>query len=350
MTTFRILAIDGGGIRGLLTTTLLRRLLEQPGLDRVFDSVNLFAGTSSGGLIALAMAHGLGAASMRETIRRTHALFARGRETFGPGLPWWLGGKLIWSKYHNRARERSLRRLVGDDVLGDLRRRVLVAAFDLDDPHPTDGRGRRWKPKLFHNLSDTGDDCHEPVWKVALATTAAPAFFPMAGRLVDGGVYSNNPSMCALAQVYDRRYPPRPKPPLRNILLLSVGAGQNLKFIDRRSRPWGALRWGAKYVELTMDGTVGIADYQVEHLLGPTRYRRLQCTFAPGTYFPIDDLRPASLRRLEAAAMDVDIRACAEWLRTAWVPEVPESPSIGDLRHTAAVTGVTDAWAAADIP
>ena len=60
MPTYRVLSFDGGGVRGLMTTMLLERLCQQPGLEHAFDGIDLIAGNSSGALVALAMAHGLG--------------------------------------------------------------------------------------------------------------------------------------------------------------------------------------------------------------------------------------------------------------------------------------------------
>jgi len=214
----------------------------------------------------------------------------------------------------------SLQRLVGDATLGDLGKHVLVAAFDLDNEGVTaEGirTDRRWKPKLFHNFDGVGSDRHERVWRVGLATTAAPAFFRPFEGYIDGGVYSNNPSMCALAQVFDERYEQENKPAWNTIRLFSVGAGQNLDYVAERSPNWGVLRWGKKYVGLTMDGTVGIADYQCERFLGQARYKRLQHVFEPNGRFEIDDLK--RIDELERIANDVNVAPCVAWLKEHWM-------------------------------
>ena len=56
MANYRVLSIDGGGIRGLVTTVLLQRIVAVPGLENLLDSIDLVAGTSTGGLLALAIA------------------------------------------------------------------------------------------------------------------------------------------------------------------------------------------------------------------------------------------------------------------------------------------------------
>lgn len=324
MKKYRVLALDGGGIRGLLTATLLKNLCRQPAVEGVFESIDLIAGTSSGGLIALAMAHGLNQPTMSATLEKLCDLFEDGRQTFGRGLPWYLGGTLFFAKYATAARRDLFRRMLGEATLGDLRRRVLVASFELDNEGKQDGKAgpvpRRWKPKIFHNFDGVNTDRARPAWEVALATTAAPAYFRPFEQYIDGGVYSNNPSMCALAQMFDARYNPPADLALGDIALLSIGAGQNLSYLTERSPNWGAFRWGVKYVDLTMDGTVGIADYQCEQLL-THRYFRLQHAFDAGERISLDDF--GRIPRLKAIAEGIDIRPCTEWLKTQWLPHFP---------------------------
>lgn len=331
---YRILALDGGGIRGLLTVALLRRICQQPGMAGWLDSVDLVAGTSSGGLIALALAHGLGQGTTLATLERIEQVFLTGRRTFGPPRSVLLGGRWLFPRFGTRARAESFRSALGDATLGDLQKRVLVATFDLDDDGRHDPRPRRWQPKLFHNFY--GDEDRERLaWKVAMYTTAGPTYFPTADGFIDGGVYSNNPSMCALAQARDTRY--RPNPPLRDIVLFSVGAGLNPRFIKSsgrwydRTRRWGLLQWARHLAHIFTDGTVGIADYQCQQMLGDTSYRRIEPTFAPGVTIDIDALdRIDELRRFaDQCLIDEDVK----WLRAHWMP-VPGAPPPPRSWHT----------------
>ena len=66
MTAYRVVSIDGGGIRGLVTTILLQRIVATPGLEGFLDSTDLIAGTSTGGILALGIAHQLGLDRIRE--------------------------------------------------------------------------------------------------------------------------------------------------------------------------------------------------------------------------------------------------------------------------------------------
>jgi Dyp-type peroxidase family len=338
MGKFRILALDGGGIRGFLTTRILRRLSTDPRLAGVFESVDLIAGTSSGGLIALAMAAGRQKrVPMPLALAQLEQLFEGGGETFGRRRPFLLGGTWWWARYAAASRERTFRNVVGELTLGDLVQKVLIPAFDLDNEGRRDGKpdSQKWKPKLFHNLDGERHDCGLPIWKVAMYTTALPVYFPSADGYIDGGVYANNPAMCALAQVFDPRYGPRPKPALHDIVMLSIGSGRNLKSLPRDAEwwqrfpfgrrkgdpkaalDWGAVRWGKSIVDVIVDGTDGIGDYQSAQLLGAQRHRRIAPEFTPGTHFGTDDLD--RIGELKAFADEVFLEDDIEWLQANWL-------------------------------
>jgi Dyp-type peroxidase family len=347
MATYRVLALDGGGIRGLLTTILLQRLCSEPGLEGAFEDVDLIAGNSSGALIALAMAHGLGQPTMALTLARIREVFERGAEVFGPEVPWYRVPYWLSAKYGSSARERGLKAMLGEHTrLGDLQRHVLVPTFDLDNEGKKKGESkpvpRMWKPKIFHNFAgDDNSDRDTLAWKVGLYSTAAPAYFPTADGFIDGGVFANNPAMCALAQVFDVRYAPSPKPGLDEVLLLSVGAGQNLKFVEGDQHRWGALGWASKLVYVETDGTVGIADYQCSRLLRD-KYMRLEPDIPAGTQIELDDVQRVQYlidlaegrvnggtgSRGEDASNEGDLarklEEARQWLQRCWMPGLPK--------------------------
>jgi len=129
MATYRVLSIDGGGIRGLVTTILLQRIVAAPGLERFLDSIDLVAGTSTGGLLALAIAGGFGLARIRDLyVEKGPAIFDDS----------WLDNAvdlfgIVGADYDTGPLRRELRRLFGDTTLGQLNKRGLVTAFDRED-------------------------------------------------------------------------------------------------------------------------------------------------------------------------------------------------------------------------
>ena len=198
--TYRVLSMDGGGIRGLISVILMQRLNQEPGLENWLSQVDLLAGTSTGGLLALAIARGLDLQVIRDLYEK------KGAEVFDDS---WLDdvldlGTLIGAQYHIKNLSRELRRILGSTTLGELSKSVLITTFDLDNEAP-DPSQRTWKPKLFHNLPGEGNDDSWLAYEVGLYTAAAPTYFPSVDGFIDGGVYANNPSMCALAQTQDSR-------------------------------------------------------------------------------------------------------------------------------------------------
>jgi patatin-like phospholipase/acyl hydrolase len=306
MKTYRVLAIDGGGIRGLLSTCLLQRIVSTPGLENLFDDIDLVAGTSSGGLIALAIAY-----PMKLTVIR-NLFINSGPKIFDDS---WLDdlvdlGKLGGADYSITPLRRELQKLFGSATLGQLKKRVLITSFDLDNGVP---HRRSWKPKLFHNFIGRGNDRSIPVFKVGLYTSAAPTYFPSVDGYIDGGIYASNPSMCALAQTQDGRYSPTPS--IDQIILFSVGTGTSLQYIKGRSHDWGYVQWVKPLINLMWDGTSGIADYQCQQMLGD-RYHRLAPVFPPGRSVPMDG--SAKIPYLIEFAESLPIRKTVNWLRTYW--------------------------------
>lgn len=266
---YRILSLDGGGIRGAFTARVLERLEERvPGF---LESVNLFAGTSSGGLLALGLAMGLSPKVMVQFF-----------EQHGPRIfsdPWrefppWETA-FLRSRYDDARRHESLKAIFGERTLHELPRPVLVSSFDLDDgadPDRDPDKLPSWKPKFFHNYTgDPGTDANELVVDVAMRTSAAPTYFPSWQGFVDGGVIANNPSVAALAQALDPRTGGQT---IGQCALLSIGTGRNPRRITDTRTDWGLIGWAPHLVDMLIEGAMDTARYQCDRLLGD-RFRRV---------------------------------------------------------------------------
>ena len=307
MAKYRVLSIDGGGIRGLVTTILLQRIVAAPGLEEFFDSVDLLAGTSTGGLLALGIAHQIDLPQIRDVYAK------KGPKIFDDS---WLDnlvdlGKLRGADYDIAPLRRELKRMFGETSLGQLKKRVLITAFDLDNE---DAEERTWKPKLFHNFNGPNNDRAALAFEVGLYTSAAPTYFPSVDGYIDGGVYASNPSMCALAQTQDRRYPPTPS--LDDVLLLSLGTGKSLQYIKGASHDWGYAQWIKPLISLMLEGTAGIADYQCKQTLGE-RYHRLAPVFPAGVTIDMDDV--AKIPYMTTFAEKLPIPETLAWLKQTWL-------------------------------
>lgn len=300
---YRILALDGGGIRGLLTSILLERLAAAaPGYP---GQVDLFAGTSTGGILALAFAAGYTPAEAQQMY------FTWGTSVFA-GNPPAAGrerGKTA-AFYGNENLKASLTSVFGERTLADLPRRVLVPAFDLDSRGGPGGR-RSWKLKFFHNFPGPDSDGDERVVDVAMRTSAAPVYFPIYQGYVDGGVVVKNPALCAVAQAIDEATGGQA---LDDLALLSVGTGRNSAFLalEDDDGDWGPVQWAAetRLLSVTMGNDVDMVDYQCRRFLGE-RYHRLDPVLPENVY--LDGV--AGLRRLMEVARGEELGATADWLR-----------------------------------
>ena len=281
---YRILSFDGGGIRGLVTLALLRRLETE--IPSLIKGTDLFAGTSTGGIIALGLASGMSVDELSSLYRDN------GKKIFDDS--WWddirdLGG-LSGADYDQKNLEMILKLIFRDTRLKDLQKRVLIPSFDLDN-EAKDASKRTWNPKFFHNFPGEDSDGDELVVEVALNTSAAPTYFPSHGGFIDGGVVANNPSMAAVAQTQDNRNN-EPAPMLADIHLLSLGTGTNLSFIKGRELDWGLAQWAKPLVSLLLDASMGIADFQCRHILKDT-YQRIAPVFPHDTNIKLDEWKRA---------------------------------------------------------
>src|SRR5262245_25881277 len=124
--TYRILSLDGGGIRGVFTAALLERLEGETGFN-FNEQVDLFAGTSTGGILALGLASGMTPQKCKELYQ------SLGQEIFTPS-PLGKLDDFFFAKYSNvklRHRLEAVFRDQGVETLGDLPKKVLIPTFDL---------------------------------------------------------------------------------------------------------------------------------------------------------------------------------------------------------------------------
>ena len=190
---FRILSIDGGGICGILPASVLAelesRFLDGAPISNYFD---LIAGTSTGGIIALALGKGLTAAQARDLY------VERGGLIFPPTTAYGRAKRWLWRTqryaYERKPLEDELLRILGDSALGESKARLCIPSFEGHYGEP-------WIYKTPHH-PDYKRDKFEHMKTVGLATAAAPTYFaalPNNGyTMVDGGLWANNPIMNAL--------------------------------------------------------------------------------------------------------------------------------------------------------
>jgi patatin-like phospholipase/acyl hydrolase len=304
MSTFRILSIDGGGIRSLYTAVLLNRIAEE--VPAIFEQTHFFAGSSTGAILSMGLAFGLPAAELVEIMR------AYGQVVLHKSLAQNLG-QVISAKYDIMDLRKLMTPYFGGAILLDLSKRhgkhVLAPAFDLDGKIDD---VRTWKPKIFHNFTGPQADDGEMVVDVITRSCAMPIEFASFQGYIDGSIVAANPSMLALAQAIDSE---TGQQDLARIRLLSLSSGYFPRYIGGTEHDWGLGRWSFVLSPLMIDSQMGISDYQCERLLGALRYHRL----APLLPEPVGTTDADKMPELMEFAKEVDITPTVKWIEDRYL-------------------------------
>lgn len=306
----RILSLDGGGLRGIITARLLHRLNTENSIAGWLDDATLIAGTSTGGIL------GLGLAAKMTPDEIMNIYLKHGKKIFDDSV--WDNirdiGKIVGADYSNKNLKLVLKDIFQEMTLKDLIKKVAIPTFDLDNESNIKPN-RTWKPKIFHNYKGSDSDGDFLVRNVALYTSSAPTYFPSADGYIDGGVYANNPSIVALSQAISRDNDPSERASLDEVVLLSVGTGVSLKYIKGATLDWGLSQWVKPLIDVLMDGVAGVSDYQARQFLGDA-YRREQVIFGPNEVIELDAVK--KMDRMVSIADKHDIAATVAWIKQYW--------------------------------
>ena len=294
---FTILALDGGGIKGVYTAELMR-LCEEHFRRPVASVFDMIAGTSTGGIIALGLGLGKSAAEIAAFYHDD------GRHIFPP-LPrhrlmrWWkLWRALHGPKLNHGELERALKRRFEDHLLGELKCRLVIPAFMMPKTEIA-------VFKTDHH-EDFRNDHKTLMWKVARATSAAPTYLKgleheESGHIfIDGGVWANNPAMVALVDALTA-YDITPD----QVQMLSIGTGNAPFSLSRDKVMSGLVAW-REVIRAAMFLTSDNATAQVKLLLGPERCLRIEPA-GDDAYVEMDDYDEAFARLPALAAEDFKI-------------------------------------------
>lgn len=297
---YKILSLDGGGIHGYSTLTILKRITEKR--PDLIDKVDLIAGTSIGGILGL----GLG---LNHDISYVEENFIKGVplafKTNAVRLAGFVAG--LCAKYDNSKFKRFLDKVYGPTKLKDLDKNVLVTSFCIDNEKPLQ---RRWKAKIFHNFKGNDNDGEARILDAALATSAAPIFFPTYDKYLDGAIIANNPTLCAIAQTQDHRAEIDNRPTLNDIAVLSIGSIRNI-YIPDRDMSWGYFMWSRSIFHLITESGLLVTDYICDKLI-KDRYNRI----CPVINNPMDDFR--YINDIKTAGESYPLDKTFDWLDKYW--------------------------------
>ena len=266
----QVLALDGGGLRGIFTAATLAAWEEDFGTS-IADHFDLIVGTSTGGIIALALGLGVPPAEVL-SIYVDH-----GDRIFPPGRRarhrWWR--RFLQPRYGAVELRAVLQDRFGDQILGDSRVRLAIPSYDLAADHV----------HLFRtpHHPDLRRDWRVPAVEVALATAAAPMFLPAhrmeAHRLIDGGVWANNPTLVGVAECFDRLGGER-----GCIRVLNVGTTSEIR--ERRAAldNGGLLTWRSDGLDVMLRGQCLAATNHAQLILGRSNVVRVDASTPEGLH------------------------------------------------------------------
>jgi predicted acylesterase/phospholipase RssA len=292
-----ILSLDGGGIRGAAISQFLFRIEEKlrPEHDKsIRDCVDFYAGTSTGSIIALALA------TTDLTMKEINDLYnyETAQQIFAKNKGWFEVDGVNAPKYEGNGKTVALKNAFGTSTIGNVpnNKHVLAVTYALEKRKPVVIKSTK---NEYRNLFS---------YQVADASSAAPTFFPTSELedlwLIDGAVVANNPTMCAIAeakQVWSGIS-------LSDLRVLSIGTG----FLTRKingfeSQNWGGLQWitKGKIIELLSDER--IVSYQCMTLMDQGSYIRVNAKLKPQPGLSddqvpddaMDDISRANIKKLK---------------------------------------------------
>jgi len=322
---YRILTIDGGGIRGIIPGQVLSHVESLLG-KRIGEYFDMIAGTSTGGILTCAfLLPGKGNPAVpkysAEEVVNLYVQF--GDKIFS--YMFWHRIRSLWGlldeKYPAGGLERTLDMYFGETMLSELLKPTLITAYDTEN--------RRTVFFTQHDaVRDPGKDFK--VKDITRATSAAPTYFesarvpsgpdnPDSMTLVDGGIFANNPAMCAYAEA--RTFFRKPSSGLQaeqvkdqtgernmatavDLEILSLGTGTSTKpYPYKKIKGWGKAQWVRPVIDIMMSGVAETVDYQLEQVFDSIdaagQYLRIDAPLPPGVSVSMDNVKQENLVALK---------------------------------------------------
>ncbi|WP_413167961.1 patatin-like phospholipase family protein [Capilliphycus salinus ALCB114379] len=281
--TFKILSLDGGGIRGVLSATILKEvektLIEKTG-QKLHEYFDLVSGTSTGSILAAGIACQMEADKMIELYQKS------GKDIFLDSVreqrKWRKVSQAVGSHvlYPHEQGERGLAKVLENQlkksplgkkldksptIAGIDKPHILIPAYDVYSRNTT------W----FNNSDPTAWYSNLELWKICTASASAPTFFPpyelpynehQSLPHIDGGVSANNPALMAVAHalLIEKQNGLN----LSDITVLSIGTGNTTKvFKYEEIKGWGQLGWAGNLADMFMSPAAQNSEAICYHIL-----------------------------------------------------------------------------------
>ena len=281
MKKITILSLDGGGIRGIISCIVLKYIEEElQRLDnpqaKLGDYFDLVAGSSTGGLITSIILFPSEVRSAKYSIQKGLELYSnKGGNIFQ--VSFWE--KLINpfglfnEKISEEALEKNLQEFFGNLELKDLTKPCLITSYDIENR----------QAKLFNSIEATKATDNFFIKDICRATAAAPTYFSPARiksiygqyfSLIDGGVFANNPALCAyaearklsFAEIFKNHQKPN-CPSVNDMIIVSIGTGAEAKpYSFSRLQRAGKLAWINPIIDILLSANAETVDYQLSQM------------------------------------------------------------------------------------
>ncbi|HPB25733.1 MAG TPA: patatin-like phospholipase family protein [Bacteroidales bacterium] len=278
----RILSIDGGGIKGILPGIILEyienQLRKQEGDDRrLSDYFDLIAGTSTGGILtSIYLTPGEHSRPKYTASEAVDLYIKKGHEIFD--IDFWhriqsLGG-LTEEKFPVANLEKNLKTYLGNTKLSELLKPCLITAYEIT----------KRAAFFFNSVNGKKSDLDDfYVRDICRTTSAAPTYFETASiksvygapyAMIDGGVFANNPALCAYAEARKMKFSEilndakKPDLPMaKDMIIVSIGTGAKGKpYLYKDARKWGAVGWLLPIIDILMSGNAETVSYQLKQI------------------------------------------------------------------------------------
>ncbi len=306
----RILSIDGGGIRGIIPGQILVHLekklqeLDNNPSAKLADYFDMIAGTSTGGILTcIYLTPGENKKPQFSAEEAVDLYMDRGDEIFDISV--WqkiksVGG-LTDEKYSAKALENALEYYLKDLKLSQLLKPCLITSYDIKN-----------RKSHFFTQHDANEDKYDYYVKdVARATSAAPTYFEAAKvvnlanaplPLIDGGVFANNPTLCAYAEARNIKFGTgRNKPTAKDMFILSLGTGNVDKpYYYQSAKDWGMVEWIKPIIDIMMSGVSETVDYQLKQIFKAVDKPEQYVRFEPSLGKANAEMDDASIENLHA--------------------------------------------------
>lgn len=275
---FQILSLDGGGIRGIFSAAVLAAIEEDLKI-KVIDHFDMIAGTSTGGIIAVALGLGLTPKQIVDFyLQEGKSIFAN---PFGVNSV----RRLFTSKFDNRPLIAALKRHFGDRKFGESTKRLVIPAYNL-------GEDDVYIFRTAHH-ERLRRDYKVEAWKVAQATSAAPTYFPASRnvdqlRLIDGGVWANNPTMVAYIEAVGTLGVAND-----DIRILNLGTCDSIEARSSSLDAGGLFQWRASALEVVLRGQSAAVAKHVRFLVGDDDLLRIDPPVTAG-FLTLDSFKRSS--------------------------------------------------------